>query len=194
MINWRFKSTILPIHQYNDIRGEDPWNSCDCLSYISLPCPQCWCYWNCFDSLGWLSSSITALSPMLITLQTSIAVSPLIAVTFERDAWNLDLRNWTKMNKNNIVSKPEHHRDDILKGGLWIGCNHWCGYCPKQQMEWSRAIFKRRNIFFLQNSSGANKRKIILQKIFGEKNIILKYIVEAQRRKTSIFRKDLAIL
>ena len=29
---------------------------------------------------------LTALSPMLITLQTSIAVSPLIAVTFERDA------------------------------------------------------------------------------------------------------------
>ena len=65
-----------------------------------------------------------------------------------------------------------------------VQSNRWSGVKRSSKEE----------ILFSQNSSGANKRKIILQKIFGEKNIILKYIVEAQRRKTSIFRKDLAIL
>ena len=95
------------------------------------------------------------------------------------------------MNKNNNVSKPEQHRDDILKGGLWIGCNHWCGYCPKQQMEWSEAIFKGRNTFFLKIAQEQIAGKYFC-KIYSEQKIILfKIIFEAQRRKTSIFRKVL---
>ena len=105
----------------------------------------------------------------------------------------MDLRNWTKIIKNNIVSKPKHHRDDILKGGLWIGCNHWCGYCPKQQMEWSEAIFKGRNTFFLKITQEQIKGKKIAKNI-QKKNITLENIVEVQRKKTSIFRKELVIL
>ena len=60
-------------------------------------------------------------------------------------------------------------------------------------MEWSEAIFKGRNTFFLKITQEQIKGKKIAKNI-QKKNITLENIVEVQRRKTSIFRKELVIL
>ena len=64
-----------------------------------------------------------------------------------------------------------------------------------QSNRWSgvRRSSKEDILFFLKITQEQIKGKK-MPKIFREKNIILENIVEVQRRKTSIFRKELVIL
>ena len=73
----------------------------------------------------------------------------------------------------------------------WLQPLVWILSKATDGVEWGD--LQRKKYFFLKITQEQIKGKK-MPKIFREKNIILENIVEVQRRKTSIFRKELVIL
>ena len=152
-----------------------------------LSCPKCWCYFIEIVLFPWV---IIIFYHHFVSHVDHFADQHSCFSPYCCHVWTRCLKlGFKKLNKNNIVNKPKHHRDDILKGGLWIGCNHWCGYCPKQQMEWSEAIFKGRNTFFLKITQEQIKGKKIAKNIQRKKYNFRKYRWSTKKKNVNFQKR-----